>query len=95
MVTSWDLDNSLEAPETEPTETEEAEAPAEKSSKSPTGEDQAQAVAVPSTKGNIFHFCPILILLNQAHPWDLGGKLPEKHCLDPAKEGLLKNLGQG
>ncbi|NXY38228.1 WDR78 protein, partial [Pomatorhinus ruficollis] len=40
MVTSWDLDNSLKASETEPTETEEPKGPAGKSSKSPTAEEQ-------------------------------------------------------
>ncbi|NWX63126.1 WDR78 protein, partial [Promerops cafer] len=43
MVTSWDLDTSLNASEAEPAETEEAKAPAGKSSKSPTAEE---AVAV-------------------------------------------------
>ncbi|NXE02043.1 WDR78 protein, partial [Chaetorhynchus papuensis] len=48
MVTSWDFDNSLDASETEPAETEEPPGTAEKSSKSPTTEEQGQAVAVPS-----------------------------------------------
>ncbi|NXN02858.1 WDR78 protein, partial [Sylvia borin] len=48
MVTSWDLDNSLSASEAEPTETQEPKSPAGKSSKSPTAEEQGQAVAVPS-----------------------------------------------
>ncbi|NXU99115.1 WDR78 protein, partial [Cettia cetti] len=43
MVTPWDLDNPLNASETEPTETEEANAPAGKSSKSPTAEVHSQA----------------------------------------------------
>ncbi|NXO46006.1 WDR78 protein, partial [Locustella ochotensis] len=51
-VTSWDLDNSLNASETEPTETEEPEAPAGKSSKSPTAEEPGQAVAVPSARAS-------------------------------------------
>ncbi|NXM61673.1 WDR78 protein, partial [Illadopsis cleaveri] len=50
MVTSWDLDNLLAASETEPTETEEPKAPAGKSNKSPTAEEQGQAVAVPSAR---------------------------------------------
>ncbi|NWI00409.1 WDR78 protein, partial [Tichodroma muraria] len=45
MVTSWDLDNSLDASETEPAETEEPRAPAGKSSKSPPAEEQGQPVA--------------------------------------------------
>ncbi|NXH54397.1 WDR78 protein, partial [Rhabdornis inornatus] len=44
MVTSWDLDNSLEASETEPAQTEEPRAPAGKSSKSPSAEEHRQAV---------------------------------------------------
>ncbi|NXQ19270.1 WDR78 protein, partial [Peucedramus taeniatus] len=48
MVTSWDLDTSLDASGTEPAETEEPKSPAGKSSKSPTAEEQGQAVAVPS-----------------------------------------------
>lgn len=86
MVTCWDLDNFLSASETEPAETEEPEAPAEESSKSPPAEEQGQAVAVPSDEGNILYSCPVLILLNQAHPWDFQGKRPEKHCLEPARE---------
>ncbi|XP_015492384.1 WD repeat-containing protein 78 isoform X3 [Parus major] len=46
MVTSWDLDHSLNA--SEPTETEEPRAPAGQSSKSPTAEKHTRAVAVPS-----------------------------------------------
>lgn len=97
MVTSWDFDNSLDASETEATETEEPTDTAEKSSKSPTAEEHSQAVAVPSARGNILHFCPVFILLNQAHPCDLWGKLTEKHIW-PAwnlQESLLKNFGQG
>ncbi|NXX30232.1 WDR78 protein, partial [Nicator chloris] len=58
MVTSWDLDNSLNASEAEPTETEEPRDPADESSKSPSAEEHSQAVPVPSATGNIFHFCP-------------------------------------
>ncbi|NXW75664.1 WDR78 protein, partial [Hirundo rustica] len=58
MVTSWDLDNSLNASGTEPAETEEARAPAGKGSKSAPAEEHGQAAAVPSARGNIFHFCP-------------------------------------
>ncbi|NXT67748.1 WDR78 protein, partial [Chaetops frenatus] len=58
MVTSWDLDNSLKASETEPAETEEPRAPQGKSSKSPPAEEQGQDVAAPSARGNIGHFCP-------------------------------------
>ncbi|XP_016155550.1 PREDICTED: WD repeat-containing protein 78 isoform X2 [Ficedula albicollis] len=50
MVTFWDLDNSLEASETEAAQTEEARAPAGKSSKSPSAEEHSQAVAVPSAR---------------------------------------------
>ncbi|NXJ26102.1 WDR78 protein, partial [Dicrurus megarhynchus] len=50
MVTSWDFDNSLDASETEPTETEEPTDTAEKGSKSPTAEEHGQAVAVPSAR---------------------------------------------
>ncbi|NWV99915.1 WDR78 protein, partial [Machaerirhynchus nigripectus] len=58
MVTSWDFDNSLDAPETEPTKTEEPTDTAEKSSKSPTAEEHNQAVAVPSARAwNIPCFC--------------------------------------
>ncbi|NXA75616.1 WDR78 protein, partial [Thryothorus ludovicianus] len=45
MVTFWDLENSLEASETEPAETQEPRAPAGKSSRSPSAEWQGQAVA--------------------------------------------------
>ncbi|KAI1236913.1 WD repeat-containing protein 78, partial [Lamprotornis superbus] len=51
MVTSWDLDNSLEASETEPAQTEELRAPAGKSSKSPSAEEHSQAV--PSARANL------------------------------------------
>ncbi|NWV17793.1 WDR78 protein, partial [Origma solitaria] len=70
MVTFWDLDNSLKASETEPTEAEEARATAGESSKPSTAEEHSQAVAVPSARGNIFHSCPVFILLNQARPCD-------------------------
>ncbi|XP_031973524.1 WD repeat-containing protein 78 isoform X1 [Corvus moneduloides] len=50
MVTSWDFDNSRDASETEPTETEEPTDTEEKSSKSPTAEEHGQAVAVPSAR---------------------------------------------
>nr|XP_031361434.1 WD repeat-containing protein 78 [Lonchura striata domestica] len=49
MVTPWDLESSQPASGAEPAETEEPESPkAEKSRKSPTAEEHAQAVAVPS-----------------------------------------------
>lgn len=86
MVTPWDLGDSLDASGTEPAEAEPPESPAGKSSKSPTAEEQGEAGAVPSATGNISHFCPVLTLLNQAHPWDLWGKLPEKRCPEPAGE---------
>ncbi|NXP59518.1 WDR78 protein, partial [Chloropsis cyanopogon] len=47
MVTPWDLDNALDAPGTEPAETEEAKSPAGKSN-SPPAEGHGQAVAGPS-----------------------------------------------
>ncbi|NXR65077.1 WDR78 protein, partial [Rhadina sibilatrix] len=52
MVTSWDLDNFLNASETEPPEPEEPRAPAGKSSKSPTAAEHGQAVAVPSARAS-------------------------------------------
>ncbi|NWT21246.1 WDR78 protein, partial [Vireo altiloquus] len=52
MVTCWDFDNSLNASETEPAGTEEATDTAEKGSKSPTTEEHAQAVAVPSARAS-------------------------------------------
>ncbi|NXY56134.1 WDR78 protein, partial [Callaeas wilsoni] len=52
MVTSWDLDNSLNASETEPAQTEEPRAPAGKRSRSPRAEEQGQAVAVPSARAS-------------------------------------------
>ncbi|NWW39390.1 WDR78 protein, partial [Panurus biarmicus] len=48
MVTSWDLDNSLKASQTEPAEAEEARGPAGKSSKAPRAEEHGQAGAGPS-----------------------------------------------
>ncbi|NWT61076.1 WDR78 protein, partial [Erythrocercus mccallii] len=50
MVTSWDLDNSLNASEPEPTQTQEPKGPAGKSSKSPTAAENSQAVAAPSAR---------------------------------------------
>ncbi|XP_056353942.1 dynein axonemal intermediate chain 4 isoform X2 [Oenanthe melanoleuca] len=50
MVTFWDLDNSLEASEAEAAQTEEARAPAGKSSKPPSAEEHSQAVAAPSAR---------------------------------------------
>ncbi|XP_066048051.1 dynein axonemal intermediate chain 4 [Chamaea fasciata] len=50
MVTCWDLDNSLDASQTEPTETEEPKAPTGKSSKALPAEEHGQAVAVPSAR---------------------------------------------
>ncbi|NXI16062.1 WDR78 protein, partial [Irena cyanogastra] len=48
VVTSWDLDNSLDASEPEPAETEEATSPAGERSQSPTAAGHSQAGAVPS-----------------------------------------------
>ncbi|NWY72126.1 WDR78 protein, partial [Erithacus rubecula] len=47
MVTFWDLDNPLEA-----SETEASRAPAGKSSKSPSAEEHTQAVAAPSARAS-------------------------------------------
>ncbi|NWR42257.1 WDR78 protein, partial [Regulus satrapa] len=58
MVTSWDLDNSLDASEPEPARTEEPRAPAEKSSKSSTA---GLAVAGPSARGFCHSASPIII----------------------------------
>ncbi|NXN89110.1 WDR78 protein, partial [Bombycilla garrulus] len=52
VVTPWDLDNSLDASETKPAETEEPRAPAGEGRKSPTAEQHSQARA-----RNIPSFC--------------------------------------
>ncbi|NXE99569.1 WDR78 protein, partial [Menura novaehollandiae] len=53
MVTSWDLDNSRNASEIEPTsKTEEPRGTTRKSSKSATAEEHGQAVSVPSDREN-------------------------------------------
>ncbi|NXU94930.1 WDR78 protein, partial [Xiphorhynchus elegans] len=57
MVTAWDLDNSLDASGSRATTGE--------SSRSPTSKEPDQSVS--SDRGNILHFCPVFILLNQAH----------------------------
>ncbi|XP_014746584.1 PREDICTED: WD repeat-containing protein 78 [Sturnus vulgaris] len=44
MVTSWDLDHSLESSKTEPAHSEKPRTPAGKSSKSPSAEEHSQAV---------------------------------------------------
>ncbi|NWX31591.1 WDR78 protein, partial [Notiomystis cincta] len=86
MVTSWDLDNSLDASEPEPTKTEEPGAPAGESSKSPSAEEHGQAVAVPSAKGTIALFCPSAV---PARPQE------EKECHSKAilaSENLQQDL---
>ncbi|NWU43233.1 WDR78 protein, partial [Hylia prasina] len=71
MVTSWDLDNSLNASETEPTETEEPGAPAGKSSKSPTAEGHTW---------NIPPFCDSIFPLTIAEGAVPAGSHEEKEC---------------
>ncbi|NXO98562.1 WDR78 protein, partial [Certhia brachydactyla] len=51
MVTSWDLDNSLAVSGAEPAETEEPRAPEGKSSKSPSAEQQGQALPPTESAG--------------------------------------------
>ncbi|KAM7046957.1 dynein axonemal intermediate chain 4 isoform 1-T1 [Acridotheres tristis] len=50
MVTSWDLDHSLESSETKPAHSEKPRTPAGKSSKRPSAEEHSQAV--PSATGS-------------------------------------------
>lgn len=68
MVTSWDLYDSFNVSEIEPTSKEAANG---KSSTSHTTKKHDQTASVTSARGNIFlgglHFCSVFILLNRAY----------------------------
>lgn len=101
LVTSWDLYDSFNVSEIEPTsKAEGSRATTGKSNKSHTTKEHNQAMLVSSNRGNIFpdlHFCHVFILLNHVYHYGVWWKLHEENawsaCLH-LKESLLKNLGQ-
>ncbi|NWV61250.1 WDR78 protein, partial [Malurus elegans] len=99
MVTSWDLDNSLDVSEAEPTETEEPETTAEESSKSPPAEEHGQAVAVPSRRASSIIIADSAVPARsqeekECHPEEILASESLKHDLVVMERILMENIFQ-